>query len=68
MSGAGDHVRARRIAVHFDKLLFELTSQRGFTVLTGLYKGVPISVIAIGMVGRSRYIQVGKHNVDAGEW
>lgn len=38
----GDHVRARRIAAHFDggKVLFEHTSQRNFTILTGLYKGI----------------------------
>ncbi|CAO1638995.1 unnamed protein product [Sympodiomycopsis kandeliae] len=47
----GDQTRARRIAKHFDggKPIFELESQRNFLTLTGTYKGVPISVVAIGM-------------------
>jgi hypothetical protein len=48
----GDHVRARRIAKFLDPTpkVFELTSQRGFTTFTGCYLGVPVSIIAIGMV------------------
>ncbi|KAG0146289.1 hypothetical protein CROQUDRAFT_657615 [Cronartium quercuum f. sp. fusiforme G11] len=45
----GDHVRARRIAQHLDSPPFEYVSQRGFTTLTGRYKGVPVSIVAIGM-------------------
>lgn len=51
MCDTGDHVRARRIARHMDSAPFEHVSQRGFTTLTGRYKGVPVSIIAIGMVG-----------------
>ncbi|SOV07608.1 related to Purine-nucleoside phosphorylase [Ustilago sp. UG-2017a] len=47
----GDQVRAHRIAKAFDggKPLFEFNSQRNFLTLTGTYKGVPISIVAIGM-------------------
>ncbi|KAG1139424.1 hypothetical protein G6F37_009616 [Rhizopus arrhizus] len=51
----GDHVRARRIAKYLDSEeesghpLFEQSSQRGFLTITGRYKGVPVSIIAIGM-------------------
>ncbi|MBW0548061.1 hypothetical protein O181_087776 [Austropuccinia psidii MF-1] len=47
----GDPVRARRIAQHLDASpqAFECTSQRGFTTFTGRFKGVPVSIIAIGM-------------------
>ncbi|KAH9816734.1 nucleoside phosphorylase domain-containing protein [Melampsora americana] len=45
----GDHVRARRIAQYLDSKPFEYVSQRGFTTLTGRYKGVPVSIVAIGM-------------------
>ncbi|EGG04899.1 uncharacterized protein MELLADRAFT_37196 [Melampsora larici-populina 98AG31] len=45
----GDHVRAKRISKHFDSDPFEFVSQRGFTTFTGLYKGVPVSIVAIGM-------------------
>lgn len=49
----GDYVRARRIAVFFDgeevtgRPVFEFVSQRGFTTLTGRYKGVPVSIVAM---------------------
>jgi uridine phosphorylase len=49
----GDHVRARRIAKHLDSEeesghpLFEQSSQRGFLTITGRYKGVPVSIIAM---------------------
>jgi uridine phosphorylase len=44
-------VRAHRIAKAFDggKPLFEFNSQRNFLTLTGTFKGVPISIVAIGM-------------------
>ncbi len=47
----GDHVRARRIATHFDggKPLFEHNSQRNFLTLTGTFNGVPVSIVSIGM-------------------
>ncbi|KAI9263740.1 nucleoside phosphorylase domain-containing protein [Sporodiniella umbellata] len=51
----GDHVRARRIAKFLDSEeasghpVFEKSSQRGFLTITGRYKGVPVSIIAIGM-------------------
>ncbi|CAO3672115.1 unnamed protein product [Rhizopus stolonifer] len=51
----GDHVRARRIAKYLDSEeesghpVFEKSSQRGFLTITGRYKGVPVSIVAIGM-------------------
>lgn len=47
----GDQSRARRVAKHFDggKPIFEFESQRNFLTLTGTFKGVPISVVSIGM-------------------
>ncbi|KAI8060454.1 nucleoside phosphorylase domain-containing protein [Gongronella butleri] len=45
----GDHVRARAIAKHLEKVDFEHTSQRGFLTITGRYQGVPITIMAIGM-------------------
>ncbi|KAJ7080653.1 purine and uridine phosphorylase [Mycena belliarum] len=47
----GSPSRAHRIAAHFDAAPkpFELTSERGFLTLTGRYKGVPVSVVSIGM-------------------
>lgn len=47
----GDQSRARRIAKHFDggKALFEFESGRSFLTLTGTFKGVPVSVVSIGM-------------------
>ncbi|TKY84574.1 hypothetical protein EX895_006476 [Sporisorium graminicola] len=47
----GDQVRAHRIAKAFDggAPLFSFNSQRNFLTLTGTFKGVPISVVAIGM-------------------
>ncbi|KAL0135746.1 nucleoside phosphorylase domain-containing protein [Mucor lusitanicus] len=51
----GDHVRARKIAKLLDSEeetghpVFERTSQRGFLTITGRYKGVPVSIMAIGM-------------------
>ena len=47
----GSTTRAERIASYLDESqnLFRLTTERGFTTITGRYKGVPISVISIGM-------------------
>ncbi|KAJ7240392.1 uridine phosphorylase, partial [Mycena haematopus] len=47
----GSPSRARTVASHFDAApkLFELASERGFLTLTGRYKGVPVSVVSIGM-------------------
>ncbi|KAI7903983.1 nucleoside phosphorylase domain-containing protein [Cokeromyces recurvatus] len=51
----GDHVRARRIAKLLDSEeecghpIFEKQSQRGFLTITGRYKGVPVTIMAIGM-------------------
>ncbi|OBZ82280.1 Purine nucleoside phosphorylase DeoD-type [Choanephora cucurbitarum] len=51
----GDHVRARRIAKLLDSEeecghpIFEKSSQRGFLTITGRYKGVPVTIMAIGM-------------------
>ncbi|KAI8970420.1 nucleoside phosphorylase domain-containing protein [Mycotypha africana] len=51
----GDHVRARKIAALLDPEeetghpIFEHLSQRGFLTITGRYKGVPVSIMAIGM-------------------
>ncbi|KAK0562041.1 hypothetical protein OC861_005519 [Tilletia horrida] len=43
--------RARRIAKYFDggKPIFEKNSSRLFLTLTGTYKGVPLTIVAIGM-------------------
>ncbi|KAI8323613.1 purine and uridine phosphorylase [Martensiomyces pterosporus] len=45
----GDPQRARTMAKFMDKVLFEHTSHRGFLTITGLYKGLPLSIVAIGM-------------------
>ncbi|GAA5897228.1 nucleoside phosphorylase [Sporobolomyces salmoneus] len=47
----GDPARLHRISKHLDEWPepFERVSQRGYTTITGRYKGVPISLIAIGM-------------------
>ncbi|KAM5542312.1 hypothetical protein V8D89_004185 [Ganoderma adspersum] len=43
--------RAHGIASYLDPTPtpFEITSERGFTTITGRYKGVPVSIVAIGM-------------------
>ena len=49
----GDHVRARRIAKLLDSEeecghpIFEKSSQRGFLTITGRYKGVPVTIMAM---------------------
>lgn len=48
---AGDPARVRRFAQFLDPLPrhFEVLSARGFLTITGRYKGVPVSLCAIGM-------------------
>ena len=46
----GDHNRARKLSAFLDPLpgtggLFEHSSSRGFTTYTGLYRGVPVSIV-----------------------
>lgn len=43
--------RAHGIASYLDATPtpFTLTSERGFTTITGRYKGVPVSIVSIGM-------------------
>ncbi|TBU25663.1 purine and uridine phosphorylase [Dichomitus squalens] len=47
----GTPSRAHGIASYLDPVptAFELTSERGFTTITGRYKGVPVSIVSIGM-------------------
>jgi uridine phosphorylase len=47
----GDHARAKRIAELLDitPQIMVLESKRGFTTITGKYKDVDVSIIAIGM-------------------
>lgn len=48
----GCHKRAAQIALALDKTpkpFTKITSERLFTTITGTYKGVPVSIIAIGM-------------------
>ncbi|KAH6578845.1 hypothetical protein BASA50_000231 [Batrachochytrium salamandrivorans] len=45
----GDPKRALKIAVHLDTRVFTHESKRGFTTITGTYKGVAVSLVAIGM-------------------
>lgn len=47
----GSPSRALIIAEHLDKAPapFKLTSERGFTTITGRYKGIPISIVSTGM-------------------
>ncbi len=45
----GDPHRAQVIAQFLDCIYFEFTSKRGFLTITGAYKGIPVSIIAIGM-------------------
>lgn len=45
----GDPARLRRLTSFLDPPLFEKVSHRGFTTVTGRYKGVPVSLVAIGM-------------------
>lgn len=45
----GDPARAERIAGLLDEISVRVTSKRGFTTITGLYKGTPVSIVSIGM-------------------
>lgn len=47
----GSPSRAHGIAKFLDEnpAQFVLASERGFTTITGCYKGVPISIVSIGM-------------------
>ncbi|KAJ2339005.1 hypothetical protein GGF43_006748, partial [Coemansia sp. RSA 2618] len=45
----GDPQRASMISQHLDKVLFTHGSHRGFVTITGLYKKLPVSIVAIGM-------------------
>ncbi|KAJ1770731.1 hypothetical protein IW140_003666 [Coemansia sp. RSA 1813] len=45
----GDPQRARLISKHLDKVLFEHQSHRGILTITGIYKNLPVSIVAIGM-------------------
>ncbi|RPD56315.1 purine and uridine phosphorylase [Lentinus tigrinus ALCF2SS1-7] len=47
----GTPSRAHGIASYLDPLPapFSLTSERGFTTITGRYRGVPVSIVSIGM-------------------
>jgi len=45
----GDPSRAERIAKYLDCVVFDKTSHRGFRTITGLYKNIPVSIVAIGM-------------------
>lgn len=47
----GDAKRAQRIAAHLDnpETAFSHLSERHFLTITGTYKGVPVSIVAIGM-------------------
>lgn len=50
----GDPARARLLAANLTPLpnaehLFQLHSERGFLTITGIYEGVPMSIVAIGM-------------------
>ncbi|EMD41277.1 hypothetical protein CERSUDRAFT_109875 [Gelatoporia subvermispora B] len=49
----GSPSRAHGIAAYLDAVprCFVLTSERGFTTITGRYKGVPVSIVSIGMGG-----------------
>lgn len=53
----GDAARLRRFSVLLDATPapFELVSSRGYTVITGRYKTVPLSLIAIGMGAPVRF-------------
>lgn len=47
----GDPSRLRRFATFLEAspVPFELVSSRGYTTVTGRYKGVPVTLLAIGM-------------------
>ena len=45
----GDPHRARIVAEYLDVIHFEFLSKRGFLTITGTYKDIPVSIVAIGM-------------------
>ncbi|PVV04523.1 hypothetical protein BB560_000979 [Smittium megazygosporum] len=45
----GDPARARAMATKFEKTVFQHSSHRGFLIITGIYKKVPITIVSIGM-------------------
>ncbi|KAJ3092951.1 hypothetical protein HK102_000045 [Quaeritorhiza haematococci] len=46
----GDPIRAHRLATHLEVDGRQVTvSKRGFTTITGKFRGVPVSIVAIGM-------------------
>lgn len=45
----GDKSRALIIASFLDKTTFAHTSKRNMTTITGTYKDIPVSIVAIGM-------------------
>jgi uridine phosphorylase len=45
----GDPFRAKRIAKQLQNITTVIESKRGFYTITGTYKDIPVSVIAIGM-------------------
>ncbi|PVU99709.1 hypothetical protein BB559_000467 [Furculomyces boomerangus] len=45
----GDPSRAHIMAKKFDKIVFEHASHRGFLIITGIYRNVPITIVSIGM-------------------
>lgn len=47
----GSPSRAETIASHLDATPkpFRLSSERGFITITGRYRGVPVSIVSIGM-------------------
>lgn len=46
----GDQSRAKKIADHFDESHL-VTESRGYTVFSGIYKGIPMTVCGTGMGG-----------------
>ena len=45
----GTQSRAEKIAAHFDEETSRIASGRGFLTINGIYQGVAVSVVAIGM-------------------
>jgi uridine phosphorylase len=50
----GDALRARKLSKLLDSVEFEHASSRGFTTYSGKFKGVPVSILSIGMVRRMK--------------
>jgi uridine phosphorylase len=62
----GDPHRALLLSTFLDKIIFSKASNRGFTVFTGFYCGVPVSIVSIGMglAMMDFFIREGRHIVD----